>query len=194
MSKKVVIADDEAIVRLDLSERLKANGYDVLGEASDGFDAIELCRKFHPDIVLLDIKMPMVDGFSAAKTIGEENLAESIVFLTAYSDSNFVERAKQLGVTGYLVKPIRDDALLPTMEISIARGKELNSLKKDVLEKAKKIEDRKKIEKAKGIVMKSMGMDEKEAYEYMRSVSMKKRISMRRMSEIIMDSSDNMDE
>ena len=113
MGYKVVIADDEAIIRLDLKEQLQQHGYEVVGQAGDGFDAISLCKQHAPDLVLLDIKMPLLDGLSAAKVIIEENLAGCVVLSTAYSDDNFIKTAKELGVMGYVVKPIDQKSLIP---------------------------------------------------------------------------------
>ena len=110
---RIVIVDDEPIIRMDLKEILESRGYQVVGEAADGFDAVELCRTHVPDLVLLDIKMPLMDGLSAAQIIHEQGLAGSIVFLTAYSDSSYIEGAKTSGVSGYLVKPVDEKALVP---------------------------------------------------------------------------------
>lgn len=185
MIKKIVIADDEPITRMDLREMLETAGYNVVGEASDGFDAIELCRKHKPDLILMDIKMPLLDGINACKIINEDELSDSIILLTAYSDKNFIERAKEVGVIGYLVKPIDDRALLPAIEIALSKGKEFKNIKKEIKTANEKLEARKVIEKAKGIVMKQKNIDEESAYAYIRELSMNKRTSMREISEII---------
>ncbi|WP_142414339.1 ANTAR domain-containing response regulator [Hathewaya massiliensis] len=189
MVKRIVIADDEPITRMDLREMLETAGYNVVGEASDGFDAIELCKKHRPDLILMDIKMPLLDGINACKIINEDELSDSIILLTAYSDKTFIERAKEVGVIGYLVKPIDDRALLPAVEIALSKGKEFKTIKKEAKTANEKLEARKIIEKAKGIIMKEKNVDEDKAYAYIRELSMNKRTSMKEISEIIIMSS-----
>jgi response regulator NasT len=185
MKKRIVIADDEPITRMDLREILEEADYDVVGEATDGFDAVELCRKHVPELVLMDIKMPLLDGINASKIIIEEEVANSIILLTAYSGKDFVEKAKEAGVIGYLVKPIDDVTLLPAVEIALAKGKEIKKLKKDIKKANENLEARKKIEKAKGIFMKEKGITEEEAYRKIRKLSMDKRVSMKKIADII---------
>lgn len=185
-SLSVVIVDDEPITRMDLKEMLQDKGCEVLGEAADGFDAIELCRKCTPDLILLDIKMPLLDGLSAAKIIHEEGLADTVVLLSAYNEKEFIEKAKQNGVGGYLVKPIDEKSLMPCIELAVARSRDIKNLKKDYEEVAERLENRKIIEKAKGKIMSQTNFTEQEAYEYIRSISKKKDISMKRVSEIIL--------
>lgn len=120
---RVVIADDEPITRMDLKELLSEEGYQVVGEAADGFDAVEACKQSRPDLVLMDIKMPLLDGLSAAKILFEENLADTVMMLTAYSEREFVDEAKHIGVAGYLVKPIDEKSLVPSIELAVARSK-----------------------------------------------------------------------
>lgn len=185
MTKTVVIADDEPITRMDLTEILSEAGYNVVGEASDGFDAVEICRKLKPDLILMDIKMPLLDGLKASKIINNENLAGCIVLLTAYSGKNFIEEAKMAGVMGYVVKPINENSLLPAIEIAISKGNEIKEIKNESLKNKQSLEDRKKIEKAKGILMKHHGLDEKQAYDRIRKISMDKRCQMKNIAEII---------
>ena len=149
----VIIADDEPITRMDLKEILEGKGYDVVAEAADGFDAVENCKKFHPDLVLLDVKMPLVDGLAAAKIINEENLADTIIILTAYSEKEFVEQAKVTGASGYLVKPIDEKSLIPSIEMAVARNREMRKLRKDIKDVSERLESRGIIEKAKGFIM-----------------------------------------
>lgn len=182
----VVVIDDEPITRMDLKEMLESKGCHVLGEAGDGFDAIELCRKNNPDLVLLDIKMPLLDGISAAKIIHEEGLAETVVLLTAYNEKEFIEGAKRSGVGGYLVKPIDEKSLIPSIELAVARSREMKKLRQDFKEVSERLENRKAIEKAKGIIMSQCNLSEQDAYNYIRSVSRKKEISMKRVAEIIL--------
>lgn len=190
MKKKIVIADDEPITRIDLREILEEADYEVVGEASDGFDAVELCKNHRPDLVLMDIKMPLLDGINASKIIMEEELANSIILLTAYSGKEFTQKAKEAGVMGYLVKPIDDKSLLPTIEIALSKGKEIRKMKKDIKEANENLESRKKVEKAKGILMRKNCMSEEEAYRNIRRLSMNKRVSMKKIAEIIIMSSD----
>ncbi|WP_295633230.1 response regulator, partial [uncultured Intestinimonas sp.] len=129
---RVVIADDEPITRMDLKELLSGEGYQVVGEAADGFDAVEVCKQARPDLVLMDIKMPLLDGLSAAKIVYEENLADTVMMLTAYSEREFVDQAKDVGVAGYLVKPIDEKSLIPSIELAVARSKDMKKLRKDM--------------------------------------------------------------
>lgn len=185
MNKKVVIADDEPITRMDLSEMLEEAGYEVVGEASDGFDAIEICRKTRPNLILMDIKMPLLDGLKASKIINNENLADCIVLLTAYSGKEFIEEAKSAGVMGYVIKPINEKSLLPAIEIAMSKSEEINEIKNESLKNKESLEDRKKIEKAKGILMKAENITEAEAYSKIRKISMDKRCQMKNIAEII---------
>lgn len=182
----VVIADDEPISRMDLKELLFEGGYTVLSEVSDGFDAVEQCKLYHPDLVILDIKMPFLDGISAAKIIYEEELADTIIMLTAYSEREFVEQAKGYGVSGYLVKPIDEKSLVPSIELAVARSRELKRLRKDMAKVSERLESRSVIEKAKGVIMQEQSMTEQEAYDYIRRLSLDKHLSMRRVAEIIL--------
>ena len=182
----VVIADDEPISRMDLKELLSEGGYTVLSEVSDGFDAVEQCKLYHPDLVILDIKMPFLDGISAAKIIYEEELAVTIIMLTAYSEREFVEQAKGYGVSGYLVKPIDEKSLVPSIELAVARSRELKRLRKDMAKVSERLESRSVIEKAKGVIMQEQSMTEQEAYDYIRRLSLDKHLSMRRVAEIIL--------
>lgn len=182
----VVVIDDEPITRMDLKEMLESKGCNVLGEAGDGFDAIELCRKKNPDLVLLDIKMPLLDGISAAKIIHDEGLAETVVLLTAYNEKEFIEGAKRSGVGGYLVKPIDEKSLIPSIELAVARSREMKKLQRDFEEVTDRLESRKIIEKAKGKIMSQSNLNEQDAYDYIRNISKKKDISMKRVAEIIL--------
>lgn len=185
MCLSVVIADDEAITRKDLKERLELNGYNVVGEAMDGFDAVELCREKKPDFVLLDIRMPLLDGLGAAKIIHDEELSGCIIMITAYTDDKYIEQANDIGVMGYIVKPFQDSTVFPNIEIAIKRSKELSNLKEQLVNEKKKLRERKIIEQAKGIIMEQNSLNEKEAYEYIRMLSMNKRKSMGSIAEII---------
>ena len=177
---RVVIADDEPITRMDLKELLTGEGYQVVGEAADGFDAVEACKQTRPDLVLMDVKMPLLDGLSAARIVYEEGLADTVMMLTAYSERAFVEQA------GYLVKPIDEKSLIPSIELAVARSRDMKKLRKDMQKVSERLENRSVIEKAKGQIMDREGMSEQDAYDYIRKLSQTKNLSMRRVAEIIL--------
>ena len=187
---RVVIADDEPITKMDLNELLSEAGYEVVCEASDGFDAVEICRKKHPDLVLMDIKMPLLDGLAAAKIIRSENLAETVMMMTAYSEREFVEQAKDCGVGGYLVKPIDEKSLIPNIEVAVNRSREIGKLRKDIEKVNGRLESRAVTEKAKGLLMEQQKMTEQEAYDYIRKLSQTKHLSMKRVAEMILTKSE----
>ena len=187
---RVVIADDEPITKMDLNELLSEAGYEEVGEASDGFDAVEICRKKHPDLVLMDIKMPLLDGLAAAKIIRSENLAETVMMMTAYSEREFVEQAKDCGVGGYLVKPIDEKSLIPNIEVAVNRSREIGKLRKDIEKVNGRLESRAVTEKAKGLLMEQQKMTEQEAYDYIRKLSQTKHLSMKRVAEMILTKSE----
>lgn len=186
MSKRIVIADDEPITRMDVAEMLIEAGYDVVGKASDGFDAVEMCRKMKPDLVILDVKMPLLDGLMAAKIISEEELAGAIVLLTAYSGKEFIEKAKSVGVLSYLVKPVTKQALLPAVEIAMHKGKEILDIKKAHQKTNERLESRIVVDRAKSILMSDSDMSEEEAYNYIRKMSMDKRCTMKDIASVIL--------
>ena len=183
---RVVIADDEPITRMDLKELLTGEGYQVVGEAADGFDAVEACKQTRPDLVLMDVKMPLLDGLSAARIVYEEGLADTVMMLTAYSERAFVEQAKDVGAAGYLVKPIDEKSLVPSIELAVARSRDMKKLRKDMQKVSERLENRSVIEKAKGQIMDREGMSEQDAYDYIRKLSQTKNLSMRRVAEIIL--------
>lgn len=187
--KKIVIADDEPITRMDIKEILESCHYDVVGEAADGFDAIELCRQNKPDLVIMDIKMPLVDGLAAAKIINNEGIAGAVLILTAYSGNEFVQRAKEAKVIGYVVKPIDEKNLLPAVEIAISKSEEIKQIKNNAEIADSKLDARKKIEKAKGILMDRYKISEDEAFVQLRNLSMNKRCSMKDIASTIIISS-----
>ena len=186
MSKRIVIADDEPITRMDVAEMLMEAGYDVVGKASDGFDAVEMCKKTKPDLVILDVKMPLLDGLMAAKIISEEELAGAIVLLTAYSGKEFIEKAKSVSVLSYLVKPVTKQALLPAVEIAIHKGKEILDIKKAHQKTNDRLESRIVVDRAKSILMSDSDMSEEEAYNYIRKMSMDKRCTMKDIASVIL--------
>ena len=175
MNGRVVIVDDEPITKMDLRGMLEASNYKVVAEASDGLAAIEECKLHQPDLVLMDIKMPLLDGLKASKHILENKLAKAIVLLTSYSDQKYIERAQEYGVTGYLVKPVDERSLVPTLAIALATGQKQQKLVTSCEKLETKLEDRKKIERAKGILMSEENLNEEQSYQLMRKLSMNRR-------------------
>jgi AmiR/NasT family two-component response regulator len=183
--RRLIIADDESLIRLDLREMLTHLGYDVIAEAGDGLVAMDLARKLQPDLIVMDIKMPEVDGITAAETLTRERIAP-VVLLTAYSDQALVERAKEAGVVGYVVKPFREAELMPVIELCLARFEEFRTLEQEVGGLKEALESRKIIERAKGVLMDSQGLRESEAFHRIRKTSMDARKTMREVAEAIL--------
>lgn len=188
MNKKIIIAEDETLTRLDIKEMLIENSYDVIGEASDGLDALKLCREKKPDIVLLDIKMPLMNGLQVAKLLKEEGFKGCIIILTAYNMREYIEEASQHYVMGYLIKPIDEEIFLSRLNMIYTTYLRLNMYRQESENAKNKLEERKYIERAKGKLMEKYECSEEEAYKKIRSLSMKKRISMLELSKIIIDS------
>ncbi|WML28978.1 response regulator [Neobacillus sp. OS1-32] len=186
MKKRIVIVDDEPITKIDIRELLCEAGYDVVGEASDGFEAIDVCRMYSPDLVIMDIKMPILDGLKASKMIMREKLAGGILLLSAFNDTDYIQQAKEVGALGYLVKPLDEKSFIPTIETAIAKGKELNRLEIEVRKVSQKLEDRKAIDIAKGLLMRERQLTEDEAYKFIRKLSMDRRCSMGEIARTIM--------
>jgi response regulator NasT len=185
MSKlRVLIADDDPIIRLDLKQMLETLGYDVVGEAGDGQQAVELARETRPDVCILDVKMPVMDGIEAVHLITEDNIAPTIL-LTAYSDKELVDRAKDAGVFAYLVKPFKPSDLPPAIEVARSRFDQNVALSKEVGSLQEKLETRKLIDRAKGILMDEHGLTEAEAYRRIQLQSMNLRKTMKEVSEAI---------
>jgi response regulator NasT len=182
---RILIADDESLIRLDLREMLTHLGYEVVGDVGDGQAALELARKIRPDIVIMDIKMPEIDGITAASILTSEQIAP-VVLLTAYSDQELVERAKNAGVVGYIVKPFREAELLPVIELSLTRFAEFTALRSEVGDLREALESRKVVERAKGVLMDNHGLSEAEAFRRIRKASMDSRKSMREVAEAIL--------
>jgi AmiR/NasT family two-component response regulator len=181
---RIVIADDEPIIRLDLRRTLENMGHVVTGEAGDGAQAVELARELKPDVTILDIKMPNMDGIDAAKIISTEGIAP-VLLLTAYSQKDLVERARDAGVFAYLVKPFKEADLMPAIEIAIARYEEFLEIEKEVSELENKLETRKAVDRAKGILMDQYGLKEQDAFRRIQVQSMNTRKSMREIAEAI---------
>lgn len=181
---RVLLADDEVLIRLDLREILTDAGHDVIGEAANGQEAVDLARRLKPDFIIMDVKMPVMDGLAAAKIIDQEAIAP-VLLLTAYSQQDIVDAARDSGVIAYLVKPIREEQLFPAMEIAASRFAELQELNAELEKLQETLETRKVVEKAKGILMAAHGMNEQEAYRKMQQFSMAKRISLKALAENI---------
>jgi response regulator NasT len=182
---RLVIADDESIIRMNLKETLVGLGYLVVGEAGDGVSVINLSRELRPDLVVMDIKMPKLDGIQAAKVLTEERIAP-VLLLTAYSDRELVDRAREAGVVSYVVKPFRDAELLPAIEIALARYGEFREMDKQIDDLKESLETRKLVDRAKGILMDTQGLKEQEAFRKIQQLSMNSRKSMREVAQAIL--------
>jgi len=181
---RLIIADDESLVRTDLREALTELGYLVVGEVGDGQSAVNMARELEPDVVVMDIKMPGLDGIDAARILTQEKIAP-VVLLTAYSQSDLIERATEAGVVGYLVKPFRETDLPPAIELAKARFSEFRALEEEVDNLAEALETRKKVERAKGILMDQHGLTESEAFRKIQKMSMNTRRPMKEVAEAI---------
>jgi two-component system, response regulator PdtaR len=187
-SLRILIADNESIIRMDLKELLEEAGHEVVGEAADGLKAVELTRKLKPDLVVMDIKMPEMDGIAAAKLISNEKLAP-VLLLTAYSQKEIVEKAKDSGVLAYLVKPVKESNLFPAMEIALSRFKEYMEIEQELLDLRNSLETRKILDRAKGLLMDAYNLSEQEAFRRIQQYSMAKRKSIREVAESIIEAS-----
>ena len=186
MPVRVVIAEDEAIIRLDLKEILEDEGYQVVGEAGRGDEAVELVRKHRPDLVILDIKMPGMDGLAAAKEITAERLA-AVLILTAFSQRDLIDQAREAGALAYLVKPFQKSELLPAIEIALGRFSEMRALEQDVKSLGDQLETRRLVDKAKGILMDEAGLREHDAFTWIQRSAMRDRVQMREIARRIID-------
>ncbi len=182
---RLVIADDESIIRMNLKETLVGLGYLVVGEAGDGASVIHVARELKPDLVLMDIKMPKLDGIQAARILTEEKIAP-VLLLTAYSDRDLVDRAKEAGVVNYVVKPFREAELLPAIEIAMARYQEFLEMDKQIADLKETLDTRKIVERAKGILMDTQGLKEAEAFRKIQQLSMNTRKSMKEIAQAIL--------
>jgi two-component system, response regulator PdtaR len=183
---RVVIAEDEAIIRLDLKEILEEEGYEVVGETGRGDEAVELVRKHHPDLAILDIKMPGMDGLTAAKEITGERLA-AVLILTAFSQRDLIDQAREAGALAYLVKPFQKSELLPAIEIALGRFTEMKALEQEVKTLEEQLETRRLVDKAKGILMDELGMREHEAFTWIQRTAMRERVHMKEIARRIIN-------
>lgn len=182
---RILVAEDEAISRMDLCEMLENLGYTVVGQAGDGVAAVNLARTLKPDLVVMDIKMPELDGIAAAETLAQERTVP-VLLLTAYSDREFVDRAVDAGVMGYLVKPFAEAQLKPAIEVALERWREVRQIQQDLAETKETLETRKLVERAKGVLMDSQNLKEAEAFRRIQRLSMNSRKSMREVAEAIL--------
>ena len=184
-----MIAEDEALIRLDLAEMLAEEGYDVVGQASDGEEAVKLARELVPDLVIMDVKMPRRDGIDAAAEIAAKRIAP-IVVLTAFSQRDLVERARDAGAMAYLVKPFSITDLIPAIELAVSRFGEISALEQEVATLADRLETRKLVERAKGLLQLNQGMTEPEAFKWIQRAAMDRRTSMKRVAEVVLETLD----
>ena len=181
---RVLIAEDEALIRLDLREMLVEEGYDVVGQAGDGQKAIELAEELRPDLVILDVKMPVLDGIAAAERIAGARIAP-VVILTAFSQRDLVERARDAGAMAYLVKPFSTADLVPAVELAASRFKEVTALEREISDLSERLETRKIVERAKGVLMEKQSLTEPEAFKWIQRAAMDNRMTMKDVSDKI---------
>ncbi|MDR1791242.1 MAG: response regulator [Propionibacteriaceae bacterium] len=186
---QVLVAEDESLIRMDLVELLQSEGYTVIGEAPDGEKAVELARELQPDLVVMDIKMPKMDGISAASIIAEERIAP-VVMLTAFSQRDLVEKARDAGAMAYVVKPFSAADLVPSIEIAMARYAEIQAVEDEIADLSERLESRKIVEKAKGVLQEGLGLTEPEAFRWIQKTAMDLRKSMREVAEGVISHSD----
>ncbi len=183
---RVLIAEDEALIRLDLKEMLLEEGFDVVAEVADGASAVRLTRELRPDLVILDVKMPVMDGIAAAEEIAKERLS-AILILTAFSQRDLVEKARRAGAMAYLVKPFQKHDLLPAVEIAAGRFREMSGLEDEVDSLNDRLEVRKLVDKAKGLLMDKQGMSESESFRFIQKQAMERRETMKQVAQAVID-------
>ncbi|MBC9732045.1 ANTAR domain-containing response regulator [Nocardioides marmotae] len=185
-TRTVVIAEDEVLIRMDLAEMLGEEGYDVVGQAGDGARAIELAQELRPDLVILDVKMPVLDGIAAAEAIARDRIAP-VVILTAFSQRELVERARDAGAMAYLVKPFSKSDLVPAIEMAVSRFSELSLLEAEVADLTERLETRKSVDRAKGVLQQQLGLSEPEAFRWIQKTAMDLRLSMRQVADGVVE-------
>jgi len=185
-ARRAVVAEDEALIRMDVVETLRDGGFDVVGEAGDGETAVRLADELRPDVVVMDVKMPELDGISAAERIGKARSAP-VVLLTAFSQRELVERARDAGAMAYVVKPFTPADLLPAVEIAISRYTQISALESEVADLAERFETRKRVDRAKGLLMTKMGLSEPESFRWIQKTSMDRRLTMREVADAVIE-------
>ena len=189
---RVVIAEDEAIIRLDLKESLEAEGYAVIGETGRGDEAIDLVRMLEPDLIILDIKMPGMNGIDAAKVISDKGLA-AVILLSAFSQQDLIKEASNAGVLAYLVKPFQRSDLVPSIELALGRFEEISGLKQEAVMLKESLETRKLVDRAKGLLIDNYGLKESDAYRYLQKKAMEDRTTMKAVAEDILADTSRVD-
>lgn len=184
--RRVLVAEDEALIRLDLVEMLREEGYEVVGEASNGEEAVQLATELRPDLVILDVKMPKLDGIEAASKITGERIAP-VVILTAFSQRDLVERAREAGTMAYLVKPFARNDLMPAIELAISRFAELQALESEVAGLNERLETRKLVDRAKGLLMTHQSLTEPDAFRWIQRTAMDRRTTMKAVAEAVIE-------
>ena len=184
--RRVVVAEDESLIRLDIVEILRDNGFDVVGEAGDGETAVALATELRPDLVIMDVKMPQLDGISAAEKLHKGNIAP-VVLLTAFSQKELVERAGEAGALAYVVKPFTQNDLLPAIEIALARWDQIRALEAEVTDLSDRFETRKLVDRAKGLLNQRMGLAEPEAFRWIQKASMDRRLTMAEVAQAVIE-------
>lgn len=186
VKRRAIVAEDEALIRMDIVETLREGGYDVVGEGANGEEAIALATEHKPDVVVMDVKMPVMDGITAAEQIAKARLAP-VVLLTAFSQTELVERARDAGAMAYVVKPFTPADLLPAVEIAASRFVEIRALESEIADITERMETRKRVERAKGLLMEKMQLNEPEAFRWIQKTSMDRRLTMREVAEAVID-------
>lgn len=186
---RIIVAEDEALIRMDLVEMLREAGFDVVGHVGDGRAAVDLARRLTPDLVILDVKMPVLDGISAAEQIVAEDLG-SVLMLTAFGQRSLVQRAVDAGAMGYVVKPFTASDVVPAVEVALARGRQMVTLRAEVSGLEGALEARKVVDRAKGLLMRNKGVSEAEAFRLIQTTAMDSRLSMREVAEQLLKESD----
>jgi AmiR/NasT family two-component response regulator len=189
-AKRVLVAEDEAIIRLDLAEMLGEAGYDVVGQAGDGEQAVTMALELRPDIVIMDVKMPVMDGITAAEHIGRERICP-VVMLTAFSQTELVERARDAGVMAYIVKPFTAGDVTPALDIALSRWAEMKTLEEEVADLGDRLATRKAVDRAKGILMTRLKITEAEAFRWIQKTAMDRRMGMREVAEAVVAGMEN---
>lgn len=181
---RIVVAEDEALIRLDLVEMLREEGYEVVGEAGDGENAVRLAEELRPDVVMLDVKMPVLDGISAAERIASQRIAP-VVMLTAFSQRELVERARDAGAMAYLVKPFTQGDLVPAIELAVSRYAEIVTLEAEIADLGERFETRKRVERAKSLLQQTYKLSESDAFRWLQKSAMDRRLTMREVADVV---------
>jgi two-component system, response regulator PdtaR len=184
--RRAVVAEDEALIRMDVAETLREAGYEVVGEAGNGEEAVALAIELRPDVVVMDVKMPEMDGITAAEKIAKEHAAP-VVLLTAFSQSELVEKARDAGAMAYVIKPFTPADLLPAIEIAVSRYRQIVALEDEIADLGERFETRKRVDRAKGLLMSKMGLSEPEAFRWVQKTSMDRRLTMREVADAVIE-------